>query len=109
MFKEIPITISKRFLGANMTLREAILAMKNTDQIKNKQTILQHGLMVFKYAMDLKNYLEKESPLKYQWRIPDWFYNNKDLILKELVDFKTMKHYCIFHDIGKPYCKGGED
>lgn len=53
---------------------------------------------------DLLDHLEKGTPLKYEWKIPAWIYEEKDLILKSLPDRKTLKLYTIMHDCGKPLC-----
>lgn len=88
-----------------MELKEVISKMKNCYQIEGKQTILQHGYMVFNYTIDLINHLKHGTPLKYTQRVPDFMYEYKDQIINNLVDFKTLKHYTILHDCGKPYCK----
>lgn len=54
--------------------------------------------------MDLLDHLEKGTPLKHEWKIPEWIYENKDFILHNLVDRKTLKLYTIMHDCGKPFC-----
>ena len=54
--------------------------------------------------MDLLDHLENGTPLKYEWKIPEWIYAEKDLILKSLPDRKTLKLYTIMHDCGKPLC-----
>lgn len=38
------------------------------------------------------------------YRLPQWYIEHKDSILENLHDWKTIKHYNIWHDIGKPYC-----
>ena len=68
------------------------------------QSVLEHGLSVKNYAMDLLDHLEKGTPLKHEWRIPEWLYENKDFILSNLVDRDTLKLYTIMHDCGKPLC-----
>lgn len=77
--------------------------MKNCEQTKG-QSVLRHGLSVKKYTFDLINHLRKGTPLKYEWIIPDWLYENKDLILSNLPSDKTLRYYTILHDCGKPYC-----
>jgi hypothetical protein len=68
------------------------------------QSVLQHGFSVKNYVMDLLHHLEKGTPLKYEWRIPEWLYENKDLILSNLVEKDSLKLYTIMHDCGKPFC-----
>jgi len=77
--------------------------MKSCEQTKG-QSVLRHGLSVKNYTFDLINHLRKGTPLKYEWIIPDWLYENKDLILSNLPSDKTLRYYTILHDCGKPYC-----
>jgi len=67
-------------------------------------SVLEHGISVKNYLFDLINHLEKLTPLKYEWRLPEWLHSNRDLIISSLPDKKTLKLYTILHDIGKPYC-----
>lgn len=72
--------------------------MKATKQAKD-QSIMQHGLSVWSYTYKLlKGNTEG-------FRLPQWYTDFFDDISKNLHDFKTIKHYNIFHDIGKPYCR----
>ena len=81
-------------------------AMKNCYQIENKQTVQAHGVMVFKYTMDLIDVLKgKES--KFNQSIPQIIIDNKEKILLKLLGFKSIKHYTMWHDIGKPFCERG--
>jgi hypothetical protein len=77
--------------------------MKNCEQTKG-QSVLQHGISVKNYTFDIINHLRYGTPLKYEWVLPDWLYQNKDLILSNLPSDKTLKYYTILHDCGKPYC-----
>lgn len=77
--------------------------MKDCQQTKGQST-LEHGFSVKNYLFDLVNHLRKGSPLKYNWNLPNWVYDSKDLILANLPDDKTLKFYTIFHDIGKWKC-----
>lgn len=77
--------------------------MKDCQQTKGQST-LEHGFSVKNYLFDLVNHLRKGSPLKYNWNLPNWVYDSKDLILANLPDHKTLKFYTIFHDIGKWKC-----
>jgi hypothetical protein len=77
--------------------------MKNCEQTKG-QSVLQHGISVKNYTFDIINHLRYGTPLKYEWMLPDWLYQNKDLILSNLPSDKTLKYYTILHDCGKPYC-----
>lgn len=66
-------------------------------QTKDQNT-LQHGLSVWKHTYtlissdDLSNY-----------RLPQWFSAYKKQLLDNIHPFKTIKHYAIWHDCGKPY------
>jgi len=77
--------------------------MKDCEQTKG-QSVLQHGISVKNYTFDLINYLRFNTPLKYEWVLPDWLCENKDLILSNLPSDKTLKYYTVLHDCGKPYC-----
>jgi hypothetical protein len=77
--------------------------MKNCEQTKG-QSILDHGLSVKNYLFDLIDHLRYNTPLKYEWTLPDWLYENKELILSSLPDDETLKTYTIFHDCGKWAC-----
>ncbi len=77
--------------------------MKNCEQTKG-MSVLEHGFSVKNYLFDIVNHLRNGSPLKYQWVLPDWVMENKDIILSSLPDDRTLKLYTIFHDCGKPYC-----
>jgi hypothetical protein len=88
-----------------MNIKQVISDMKKVDQIPQRQTVLSHGMSVFKYASDLLNHLKFGTELKHEWKTPEWVYVNKETLLNNLVDYKTLKHYCIFHDLGKPYSK----
>ncbi len=77
--------------------------MKDCPQTEGQST-LDHGFSVKNHLFDLLNHLRNGSPLKYEWKIPDWVYDNKDLILRSLPSDKTLKLYTIFHDCGKWKC-----
>lgn len=68
------------------------------------QSILQHGLSVAEYYRDIYFHLQYGTPLQKEWRIPDWLFQHKDLILKKLLPLDIIQAYQIFHDCGKPYC-----
>jgi hypothetical protein len=77
--------------------------MKSCKQTKG-QSVLDHGISVKKYTFDLLNHLRFNLPLKYDWKLPEWLYENKELILSSLPSDKDLKYYTILHDCGKPYC-----
>jgi hypothetical protein len=77
--------------------------MKTCGQTET-QSVLEHGISVKNYLFDLIDHLESEKPLKYEWRIPQWLIDNKELILGSLPSRKTLKLATIMHDCGKPFC-----
>lgn len=54
-------------------------------------TILQHGEMVSDHFNDLLNHLENGAPLQYEWRLPEWLYEHKDLLISKLMDRKKIE------------------
>lgn len=77
--------------------------MKDCEQTQG-QSVLQHGQSVKNYLFDLLNHLRNQEPLKYQWILPEWLLQNKDLILNSLPDDSTLELYTTYHDCGKPFC-----
>lgn len=77
--------------------------MKSCPQTES-QSVLEHGISVKNYMMDLLDHLENGTHLKYEWKIPEWIYEEKEFILQNLVDRKTLKLYMVMHDCGKPLC-----
>lgn len=77
--------------------------MKNCPQTEG-QSLLDHGISVKNYLFDLIYHLRKNKPLRYNWQLPNWIYESKDLILNSLPDDKTLRLYTVFHDIGKWKC-----
>ena len=68
------------------------------------QSVLDHGISVKNYLFDLINHLRTGTPLQYEWKLPDWVLQNKDLILSSLPDDETLELYTTYHDCGKPFC-----
>ena len=77
--------------------------MSECEQTKG-QSVLQHGISVRNYLFDIINHLRKDTPLEYQWDLPDWVLQNKDLIISSLPDDETLEIYTTYHDCGKPFC-----
>jgi hypothetical protein len=77
--------------------------MKNCEQTKG-QSVLQHGESVRDYLFDLINHLRSGEPLKYDWKLPDWVLENKDLLLSSLPGDETLELYTLYHDCGKSFC-----
>lgn len=60
----------------------------------------QHGLMVYKRFKDL---IGSRTEV---WRLPDWFIEHEEFILKELAPhLELISQYQIWHDCGKPFCR----
>ena len=82
--------------------RELVKKMSSCFQTK-EQTIFDHGMSVRDYTFDLLGILEGNKP-KFNWQLPSWFFEYKDLILKNLLDEYYIEKYTVFHDCGKPFC-----
>lgn len=74
-----------------------IKSMK-TYQIKDKQTVFQHGVSVYSFYKDLVNQRKKN------WKLPEWFLNNKDFIKENIHSEDIIRRYAVLHDCGKPSC-----
>jgi hypothetical protein len=48
--------------------------MKETPQT-DTQSVWDHGQSVQNYMNDLLDHLQKDTPLKYEWKLPDWIYD----------------------------------
>lgn len=86
-----------------ITKQELIEKMKSCEQMKG-QSVLQHGESVKDHLFDIINHLRNDDPLKYEWRLPEWVYDNKNQIISSLPDDETLTIYTTFHDCGKPFC-----
>ena len=78
-------------------LQQVIKDMLDTPQT-DTQNVLEHGLSVNKYFNDLI------TEQKLDWKLPNWFLDNKDFILSNLHSKENIDEYQILHDLGKPYC-----
>lgn len=72
--------------------------MQNCFQFQDL-SVLGHGIAVMRKARLL--YKEKCDGFV----LPDWFRENLGGIIKQAHDWKTIKRYAVWHDIGKPYCR----
>ena len=80
------------------TEQALIEKMESFEQTKG-QNIYQHGLSVWEYA-------KKISSGQFDgMKIPEWFQESYFQIINQIVPYKTLKRYCIFHDCGKPFCR----
>jgi hypothetical protein len=77
--------------------------MSSCEQTKG-MSVLDHGKSVKNYLFDLLEHLRNKTPLKHEWRLPNWVYENSDFILRNLPDDKTLSLYTTYHDCGKPFC-----
>ncbi len=77
--------------------------MQETEQTPG-QSVLAHGQSVAAFYSDLFAHLTKGTPLKNEWKLPDWVLLNKHLILRSLFPFDLVEKYQVFHDCGKPFC-----
>lgn len=73
------------------------------------QSVLEHGESVWRYMRDIISHLRDGTPLKYQWRLPEWVETYKSQILEGLVDDETLELYATYHDCGKPFCRVVDD
>lgn len=69
--------------------------MKKCEQFPG-MSVLDHGRDVFARYLDL---ISPEPRLR--WKMPDWVDALKPLQLP----LEIMKHYLIYHDCGKPFCR----
>jgi hypothetical protein len=67
-------------------------------------SVLEHGESVRDHLFDIINHLRYGESLKYEWRLPEWLVDNKDLFLSSLPDDETLELYTVYHDCGKPFC-----
>lgn len=64
-------------------------------------SVLDHGISVDEFYRDLKNHIEKGESLQYDWKLPDWIY--EDVVWDNQSD--KVHDYLVYHDCGKPYCR----
>ena len=83
--------------------RQGLIAVMQGCEQTSGMTILQHGEMVRDYYRDLIDHLRSASPLRHEWRLPEWIHD--PLILQNLPSDETMAEYHLFHDDGKPACR----
>ena len=76
--------------------------MRNCFQIRNKQTILEHGRSVLKNFLIIKRKLELN---RFNENDPSWLSAHRLLILESLYSNNIMNKYLTLHDCGKPYCQ----
>lgn len=84
-------------------IRNLIKTMSQCPQTEN-QSVLDHGLSVRDYALELYDYIYFEGELSKEWRIPEWIEHYREEFQSGLLDRLTIEHYTVFHDCGKPFC-----
>lgn len=82
-----------------LELRKAMRACAQTPT----QNVLEHGMSVAHYFNDLRHHVLNNTPLKYEWRMPEWA--SDPLLWNNILDLKTIATYQIYHDCGKPFCR----
>ena len=82
--------------------------MKKCGQTET-QSVLEHGFSVKRYLFDLLDHLEHNNPLKYEWKLPSWILENRELFLSSLPSRETFKLATVMHDCGKPFCMQIDD
>ena len=83
-------------------LSSLVEAMRTCEQAPGL-SVLQHGLMVRDRYSELVAHLRGLTPLKHEWRLPNWIGN--PILLERLPPDETMARYHVFHvriNCGKP-------
>jgi hypothetical protein len=88
----------------NLTYEQLLKDMESCDQTKG-MSVLDHGDMVKEYFLDLYNHLYNECKLEFEWKLPEWLIENKNIILNHLYHEYIIQEYLLLHDCGKPYCR----
>lgn len=83
---------------------EVINRMKSTWQIQDKLSVYDHGVSVLKETKKIINILSDKNIISHKL-VPDFLFQHRDQILSNLVDYKTLYLYTLYHDCGKPFCK----
>lgn len=73
--------------------------------IKSKQTILQHGEGVRSKFLELITYMESSIDSEYSYPLPKWLKEYRSILLPILKSRQEeIETYLLYHDCGKPYC-----
>ena len=78
--------------AARAALLESMRSCKQTPGL----SVLAHGEMVRDHYRDLMDHLRFGSPLRGEWRLPDWILD--PLLMEDLPSDGTMAEYHVFHD-----------
>lgn len=69
------------------------------------QSVYEHGVSVRDYVTDLITFTQNQEHIpKYEWKLPDWFIENREFIASKLLSLETIQEYALYHDCGKHYC-----
>lgn len=83
--------------------------MRNCYQFQS-QNVLEHGISVETWFMDLYRHLSAGAALQFEWRLPSWLAPEKHgLLCSKLPSMELLSKYQRYHDCGKPHCKTIDD
>lgn len=66
------------------------------------QSVLDHGLSVRSWFVELRNHFLTGATLSSEWRLPDWL--DRSLLESIGIDDSLLALYQVYHDCGKPQC-----
>lgn len=89
--------------GMSFEARQGLVDAMRTCEQSPGLSVLQHGLMVRDHYRDLMDHLRYGSPLRGEWRLPEWIRDPR--LLDSLPSDEVMADYHVFHDCGKPTCR----
>lgn len=75
------------------------MEMKACEQTAG-MSVLRHGELVRDFYDDLIAHLETGSPLKGEWKLPDWVADPR--VLERQLGKDIVRQYALYHDCGKP-------
>jgi hypothetical protein len=75
--------------------------MKTCEQMPGL-SVLDHGLLVERYYLDLVRHVRDCQPLQLVWKLPEWV--RDPAIVERIFDDDLMSRYIVHHDCGKPFC-----
>lgn len=69
------------------------------------QSVLEHGLSVHRWFLELYAYVKEGRALSEEWRAPTWLNEtSRPLLSARLLPLETLRTYHVYHDCGKPLC-----
>lgn len=66
------------------------------------QSVLDHGLSVRSWFVELRDHFARGAVLSSEWRLPDWL--GRPLFESIAIDDSLLALYQVYHDCGKPQC-----